>query len=152
MTSNQSKIRKIITQYLNNNCDILCLENDLKEISSIIVEFNNNYMIFDEEFSIEIKFDEIKLNSLLDQFKKTKESLVGSLVKIKGYEIDLYHTIENDENITYHVRMLAKDFEITFLPNQKARVLEFPGKVSDDNEIYLKIYELKYKETQVFLK
>ena len=106
-------------------------------------------MIFDEKFSVEIKLDEKRLNKVLYESNQTKESLNGSSIKAKVLDIELYHSIENDDIISYHLRLLINDFEINFPPTISSIFSEPPRQIEDENEIYLKIYEIKFKETQV---
>jgi len=144
-----SIIERIITQYLDNNCDILCLDSEIKVITSRIIEYKEKLMIFDEKFSVEIKLDEKRLNKVLYESNQTKESLNGSSIKAKVLDIELYHSIENDDIISYHLRLLINDFEINFPPTISSIFSEPPRQIEDENEIYLKIYEIKFKETQV---
>jgi len=56
LMESSSIIERILTQYLENNLDILCLDKQLKQPTINIAEKHGKYFLFDEKYSIEIMF------------------------------------------------------------------------------------------------
>ena len=137
-----SLIEKIVKQYFQNG-DILTIDSNLKQITMNIAEKEQKYFLYDEIFSIELKFPQREH----DIIKNYKEEIVpNTKIKINKYNLDTI-VYQNDlEEVKYHILLIPEEFE---LKNKPIIKYDLPINIDDDEVVYIKMYETKNKFIKV---
>lgn len=138
MESN-SLIENIVNQYYQNG-DILSIEKNYKQITIKIAEKEEKYFLYDEKFSIEIKFSQ-KERNMIESYKEVNKEIVPiTMIQINKYDLDTIVCQNELEEVKYHVILIPEDYEMKYKPLKK---YDLPLNIDNDEIVYIKMYEIK---------
>jgi hypothetical protein len=141
-----SIIERIVTDFLENNLDILCLDKQLKQFTINIAEKHGKYFLFDERYSIEIIFPKQNLNEILILKDDHHDRNTCSNIKINKFTLKISTNNINECELFYHIYLLPEEFELLNIPLKNDNL---PKNIDKEYRVYMKIHEYKHKELQV---
>jgi hypothetical protein len=143
--------KNILVNYLENNADILSMDKEKKE--SFKAHFTKNteeqFVIFDETHSIELKFEEENFARFLELkytgFKISDQ--VGSNIHIKSFAIEVSSEPDLLKSLfIYKVRLIVEDFE--FVP-ANSKKYQLPKNINYDLEVHFKLAAYFHEKNKV---
>ncbi len=144
LMESSSIIERIVTEYLENNLDILCLDKQLKQLTINIAEKHGKYFLFDEKYSIEIMFPTKNLNEIVKVKNEDQDRNTFSNIKINKFTLNISTTNINECELFYHIYLLPDEFELFNKPFKNENL---PINIDKEYKVYMKISVLC---TQIF--
>ena len=104
------------------------------------------FIIFDKNYSIEIIFDKIYLNRFLQDKPSTYNlsNIIGSIIHVKKFDFKISNEpIKNKGTYIYSVKLIIVDFDI--FPSNSRISIKPPKSINNDIDIHFKIAEYFHK-------
>lgn len=152
MLNDKEILKSMIINYIEDNADILYLEKSKKESFKAYVSKNKlgEFIIFDKNTSIEIKFDEENMARFLEQ-KPTSfdiKSIVGTIIYVKSFNIMISSNPDINKRIfNFNVKLLVEEFD-SFPSNSKINI-DPPKSINYDIDVQYKLAEYYHKINKV---